>query len=76
VTDQTSKTPKVLSVRRDDKLRRALSVIGQTGTSDSDATKWALTIAANILELAWKNGHEEPGVIPDMRVSYRAKGPV
>ncbi|MGW3122229.1 hypothetical protein ACWDBW_34725 [Streptomyces sp. NPDC001107] len=76
MTDQTAKTSKVLSVRRDDKLRRALSVIGQTGMSDSDATKWALTIAANILELAWQNGHEAPGAIPDMRVSYRVKDTV
>ncbi|MGW3120578.1 hypothetical protein ACWDBW_26090 [Streptomyces sp. NPDC001107] len=36
----------------------------------------ALTIAANMLELAWRNRHEEPGVVPDMRVSYRAKDPV
>ncbi|MCX5421839.1 hypothetical protein [Streptomyces sp. NBC_00078] len=69
----SEKTSKVLSVRGDDKLRRALSVIGQTGMSDSDATKWALTVAASILELAWRNGHEELGVIPDLRVSYRVK---
>lgn len=67
------KTPQVLSVRRDWRLNRALDIIRQTGMTDSDATKWALTLAANILELAWTNGHETTGVVPDMRVSYKAK---
>ncbi|SDM62572.1 hypothetical protein SAMN04487981_10233 [Streptomyces sp. cf386] len=71
-----AKPPKVLSVRRDGGLNRALGIIRKTGMSDTDATKWAMTIAANILELAWVNGHEELGVVPDMRVSYRVKGPV
>lgn len=69
----TKKASKVLSVRRDWCLNRALGIIRQTGMSDSDATKWALTLAANILELAWRNGHETAGAIPDMRVSYRGK---
>ncbi|MFD0006567.1 hypothetical protein ACFVJ4_29625 [Streptomyces sp. NPDC127178] len=61
----TDKAPKMLSVRRDEKLARALRVIGHTGMNDSDATKWALTMAANILELAWVNGHEKLGATPE-----------
>ncbi|MCL8016478.1 hypothetical protein [Streptomyces sp. AS02] len=72
----TDKTPKMLSVRRDERMQRALRVIGQTGMNDTEATKWALHIAANVLALAWMNGHEAVGVIPDMRVSYRVKDPV
>ncbi|MCT9077190.1 hypothetical protein [Streptomyces fulvoviolaceus] len=72
----TKKTPKVLSVRRDWRVNRALGLIRETGMTDSEATKWALTLAANVLELAWKNGHEASGVIPDMRVSYKVKDPV
>ncbi|KUN94509.1 hypothetical protein [Streptomyces caeruleatus] len=72
----TDKSPKRLSVRRDEKLSRALRVIGHTDMNDSDATKWALNLAANILELAWVNGHEKLGAIPDVRVYYRTKDSV
>ncbi|MFG3022094.1 hypothetical protein ACGFZQ_26685 [Streptomyces sp. NPDC048254] len=41
--------------------------------TDTGATEWALTVAANVLELAWKHGHEAPGVVPDMTVSYRVR---
>lgn len=50
---------------------RALRVIRETGMSQSDAIRWALTISANLLEHAWSRGHEDRGVVPQMRVQYR-----
>ncbi|MEU6389934.1 hypothetical protein [Streptomyces sp. NPDC046939] len=70
------KWPKILSVRRNAKINRALSIISATGMNTTEATEWALNMAANCLALAWENGHEKPGVMPDMRVSYRVKDPV
>ncbi len=64
------KTPKVLSVRRNPKMNGDLATIRQALGNDTDATQWALNIAANILRYAWLYGHEKPGSIPQMRVSY------
>lgn len=62
-----------LSVARTDESDRALETIKQTGMSQSDATRWALVVASNLLENAWRNGHEVRGVVPDMRVAYKVK---
>jgi len=64
---------KNLSVMRTDDSDRHLAIIRETGMSQSEATRWALKIAANILRHAWDNGHEDHGVVPKMRVQYRAK---
>ncbi|MFC4501780.1 MULTISPECIES: hypothetical protein [Streptomyces] len=76
MTTQERKAPKILSVRRTPKMNGDLATIRQAFGNDTDATQWALKVAANILRYAWMNGHEEPGRIPDMRVSYRPRKPV
>lgn len=64
---------KNLSVMRTDETDRALRILKETGMDQSTATRWALRIAANILEYAWINGHEDRGTVPQMRVQYKAK---
>jgi hypothetical protein len=66
-------TTKNLSVMRTEESDRALKVLRETGMSQSEAIRWALKTSANILRHAWANGHEDRGVIPDMRVSFRVK---
>lgn len=66
---------KNLSVMRTPASDRHLRIIRETGMSQSEATRWALKIAANCLEMAWANGHEDRGKVPDMRVSYARKDP-
>jgi hypothetical protein len=61
---------KNLSVMRTDDLDRNLRVIRETGKGQSEATRWALYVAANILQHAWHNGHAERGTIPEMRVIF------
>lgn len=65
-----TRTTKNLSVMRTDETDRALRIIRQTGMDQSQATRWALTIAANILESAWLYGHEVRGSIPRMKVYF------
>jgi hypothetical protein len=73
---QGQKNPKVLSVRRTEKVNDDLATIKQALRGDTEATRWALHIAANILRHAWLNGHEVQGEIPQMRVSYLVKDDV
>jgi hypothetical protein len=40
----------------------------------SEAVRWAMKIAANTLEYAWRGGHAERGVIPQMKVYYKEPG--
>lgn len=68
-----TRATKNLSVMRTDESDRALKTLKETGMSQSEAIRWALRIAANCLEYAWLNGHEERGVVPQMQVRYRAK---
>lgn len=68
-----TRVTKNLSVMRTDESDKALKIIRETGMDQSQATRWALKIAANILEYAWLNGHEDRGVVPQMRVQYRVK---
>ena len=65
---------KNLSVMRTDESDRALKIIRETGMDQSEATRWALKIAANILEYAWLCGFEDRGKVPEMQVYYRKKG--
>jgi hypothetical protein len=64
---------KNLSVMRTDESDRHLKIIMEALGDQSNATRWALKLAANILEAAWLAGHEDRGKIPDMRVQYRVK---
>jgi hypothetical protein len=64
---------KNLSVMRTDESDRHLKIIMEAKGDQSTATRWALEIAANILKYAWQGGHEDRGVVPDMRVSFRVK---
>lgn len=66
---------KNLSVMRTDESDRALRVIRETGMDQSEATRWALKIAANLLEYAWLFGHADRGTVPDMRVQYKVRKP-
>jgi hypothetical protein len=50
---------------------RALKVIQEAGMDQSTAIRWAMVLAANILEHAWQHGHEERGTLPDMRVQFK-----
>lgn len=67
------RSSKNLSVLRTDQSDEALRVLKETGMSTSEATRWAMTLAANILKHAWMNGHEERGTVPQMRVQFRLK---
>jgi hypothetical protein len=58
---------------RTDETDRALKIIRQTGMDQSQATRWALTLAANMLEYAWLCGHADRGSIPQMKVYYQGK---
>jgi hypothetical protein len=58
---------------RTEESDKHLKVIRETGMDQSKATRWALMIAANVLEYAWQYGHEDRGVIPEMRVQFRVK---
>jgi hypothetical protein len=64
---------KNLSVMRTDESDRHLRVIRETGKDQSEATRWALKITANILEYAWLYGHADRGEVPEMRVQFKAK---
>lgn len=64
---------KNLSVMRTDDSDRHLAIIRETGMSQSEATRWALKIAANILKFAWEDGYEDRGTVPKMRVQYKVK---
>lgn len=65
---------KNLSVMRTEESDKHLKIVMEAMKDQSKATRWALMIAANILTYAWEGGHEDRGVIPDMRVSFKAKG--
>jgi len=71
--DQVKQVVKNLSVMRTEESDRALKILMETGMGQSEATRWALKIAANILEFGWLAGFENRGKIPDMRVQYRVK---
>lgn len=64
---------KNLSVMRTDETDKALKTLRETGMSQSEATRWALMVAANILEYAWLFGHEDRGTVPEMKVYYKTK---
>lgn len=59
------------SAMKTEESERALRIIMETGKDQSNAIRWALTIAANLLEHAWVRGHEDRGTIPQMKVYYR-----
>ncbi|MEU0952776.1 hypothetical protein ABZ353_10600 [Streptomyces niveus] len=58
---------------RTEKSDEDLKLIRETGMSQSEATRWALKVAANLLRFAWEDGYADRGEMPDMRVQYRAK---
>lgn len=64
---------KNLSVMRTDGSDEALELIRETGMSQSEATRWALSLAANILNHAWVYGYEDRGTVPQIQVKYKAK---
>lgn len=64
---------KNLSVMRTDGSDECLELIRRTGMSQSEATRWAISLAANILQHAWAYGYEEPGKVPQIRVQYKTK---
>lgn len=68
-----SRAVKNLSVMRTDESDKALKTIMEAGMDQSTATRWALSLAANILEAAWLAGHEDRGKVPEMRVQYKTK---
>lgn len=72
--EQPKRVTKNLSVMWTDQMYRDLTTIKEAGMDQSEATRWAFHIAANILRHAWMNGHEEHGKVPQMRVQYRGKG--
>lgn len=62
--------PSRLTVRRDDSLDADLSTVMRTGMTQTDATKWALHMAAQALAWMWDAGHVEPGKLPPF-ISFR-----
>lgn len=64
---------KNLSVMRTDESDRALKILKEAGMDQSTATRWALRLAANIVEYAWLAGYADRGEVPKMRVQYRVK---
>ena len=66
---------KNLSVMRTDESDKALRTLMEAGMDQSKATRWALKIAANILEYGWIAGYEDRGTVPQFRVQYRVKDP-
>lgn len=68
-----SRMVKNLSVMRTDGSDEALDLIKETGMSQSEATRWALSLAANILQYAWVNGYEDRGTVPQIQVQYKVK---
>jgi hypothetical protein len=58
---------------RTDESDRALKIIMEAGMDQSTATRWALKLAANILEHGWIKGYEDRGKVPQIRVQYRKK---
>ena len=64
---------KNLSVMRTDGSDEALALLMETGMSQSEATRWALSLAANILNQGWAYGYEDRGTVPRIRVQYLKK---
>ncbi|WP_371665963.1 hypothetical protein OG306_33075 [Streptomyces sp. NBC_01241] len=64
---------KNLSVMRTDGSDEALELIRETGMTQSEATRWALSLAANILQHAWVYGYEEHGKVPEIQVQFKVK---
>lgn len=64
---------KNLSVMRTDDLDKALELIKETGMSQSEATRWALIMAANILQHSWVQGYEDRGKVPQIQVQFKVK---
>lgn len=64
---------KNLSVMRTEESDKALKLIMETGMDQSTATRWALKLAANVLEYAWLCGFEDRGTVPEMRVQYKRR---
>lgn len=69
----TKAAVKNLSVMRTEESDKALKIIMEAGMDQSTATRWALKLAANILEYAWLAGYEDRGTVPQMRVQYKKK---
>jgi hypothetical protein len=69
----TKRVVKNLSVPRTDESDRSLKIIMETGKSQSEATRWALKMMANILEHGWLQGYEDRGTVPQMLVQYKVK---
>lgn len=67
------RTTQNLSVMRTDDMDRDLKILKEAHGDQSTATRWALSIAANILEHAWLHGYEDRGKVPQIRVQYRKK---
>jgi hypothetical protein len=65
---------KNLSVMRTDETDRALKILVEAHGDLSSATRWALKIAANMLEYSWLCGFAHRGEVPEMKVYYRKKG--
>ena len=63
-----------LSVMWTDEMWEHMKTLREAGMDQSAATRWALRIAANMLEQAWINGWEDRGVVPQMKVYYKTKG--
>ena len=68
-----TKVVKNLSVMRTEESDKALKIIMETGMGQSEATRWALKMMANILEYGWLAGFENRGTVPQMRVQYKVK---
>lgn len=66
---------KNLSVMKTPEMREHLEVLKEAFGDQSEATRWALKIAAHILEFGWLAGFEERGKVPQFRVQYKAKKP-
>jgi len=58
---------------RTDGSDEALALIMETGMSQSEATRWALSLSANILQHAWVYGYEDRGTVPQIQVQYKVK---
>jgi hypothetical protein len=64
---------KNLSVMWTDEMYEDMKILKEAHGDQSEATRWAFKIAANILEYAWLFGHADRGEVPEMRVQFKAK---
>jgi hypothetical protein len=56
-----------------DEMYEDMKILKEAHGDQSEATRWALKIAANILEYGWLAGYEDRGKVPEVRVQYRVK---